>query len=58
MLENVKNFVTEKIDEVEDFCEDHFYSITVATIVGFCSTMAVIYNRNCKNVSNHFKDLN
>lgn len=56
MLENVKNFVSEKMDEVEDFCEDHLYSIYVATIVGFCGSMVAIAIYGCsKGVSNQFK---
>lgn len=59
MLENVKKFVSEKMDEVEEFCGDHLYSIYVATIVGFCGTMAAITIYGCyKDVSNQFKDLN
>lgn len=58
MLENVKNFVSEKMEKVEEFCDDHFYSISVATIVGLSGTMAVLYGRYLKMLSNRFKDLN
>ena len=48
MLENVKDFVSEKMEKVEEFCDDHFNTIYVATFVGFCGTMLAIINRYCE----------
>lgn len=55
MLENVKNFVSEKMEKVEDFCDDHFYTIMTVTMVGFTGAIAVMVNNYYKAVSNAFK---
>lgn len=58
MLENVKNFVSEKMEKVEDFCEDYFGTIYVATVVGFSGIVAAACCMYLKNASKQFKDLN
>lgn len=57
-MKKFKEFVSEKMEKVEDFCNDHFCSIAMANLVGFCGIMVLVYNRYCKNISNRFKDLN
>lgn len=42
MLENVKSFVSEKMDKVEDFCRDHYCSILVASVLASCGAMVAI----------------